>query len=125
VRGARPLAAIAGVASDRSRRAPGSVTASLGRLADALGARPDLVLSGATGVAGITGDEMAALAALAPAAAVHVTGDLTGHMLEAQAPAGVGLAAALVAAGEANEALVTSVGHQRGEGVVRVVRPSE
>jgi 3-oxoacyl-[acyl-carrier-protein] synthase II len=124
-RGARPLAAIAGVASDRSRRAPGSIAAALGRLTDTLGARPDIIVSGATGVAGITGDEMAALSTLAPGAAVRVTGDVTGHMLEAQAPAGVGLAAALVAAGEAGEALVTSVGHQRGEGVVRVVRPSE
>jgi 3-oxoacyl-[acyl-carrier-protein] synthase II len=123
-RGARPLAAIAGAASDRSRRAPGSVAASLERLAAGLGARPDVVVSGATGLTGITGDEMAALATIAPGAAVTMTGDLTGHMLEAQAPAGVGLAAALIAAGQAGEVLVTGVGHQRGEGAIRVVRPS-
>ncbi len=123
-RGVEPLAAIAGVASDRSRREPGSVGRALRAQADRLGARPDVVLSGATGVKGITEDEQAALAALAPDAAIHATGDLVGHTMEAQAPIGVALAAALIAGNKAGEALVTSVGHWRGEGALRLTKLS-
>ena len=124
-RGARPLAAVAGVASDRTRRAPGSVTRSLQTLWGALGAGPDsTVISGATGVTGITDEEAAALKTLAPAAKAKATGDLIGHTMEAQAPSGVALAAALIEAGETREAVVTSVGHQRGEGLVRLTRAS-
>ncbi len=123
-RGATPLATLAGITSDRSRRKPGSVGQALRAQADRLGARPDVVLSGATGVTGITEDEQAALAALAPNAAIHATGDLVGHTMEAQAPIGVALAAALIADNKANEALVTSVGHWRGEGAVRLTKVS-
>lgn len=123
-RGATPLATLAGITSDRSRRKPGSVDLALRAQADRLGARPDVVLSGATGVKGITEDEQAALAALAPNAAIHATGDLVGHTMEAQAPIGVALAAALIADRKANEALVTSVGHWRGEGAVRLTKVS-
>lgn len=123
-RGATPLAAISGIASDRSRRQPGSVGQALRAQADRLGARPDVVLSGATGVKGITEDEQAALAAFAPNAAIHATGDLVGHTMEAQAPIGVALAAALIADKKAQEALVTSVGHWRGEGAVRLTKVS-
>jgi 3-oxoacyl-[acyl-carrier-protein] synthase II len=121
-RGVKPLAAIAGVASDRPRRAPGSVASSLTGLAGQLGAKPDVILSGATGVSPITEDERAALRTIAPDAVLHATGDVIGHTMEGQAPAGVGLAAALIAQGEAGEALVTSVGHQRGEGAIRLIR---
>ncbi|HEX2555162.1 MAG TPA: beta-ketoacyl-ACP synthase [Microvirga sp.] len=121
-RGAAPLAALAGVASGRSRRGPGDVTRSLAGLAAELGARPDAVVSGMTGVAGITEDEEEALRGLAPGARLHATGDLVGHAMEAQAPIGAALAAALIARGEAGEALVTSVGHRRGEGAVRLVK---
>jgi 3-oxoacyl-[acyl-carrier-protein] synthase II len=121
-RGAKPLAAIAGVASDRSRREPGSVAKALRAQAEKLGAKPDVVISGATGVKGITEDEQVALTELAPTAAIHATGDVVGHTMEAQAPIGVGLAAALIAQGRAGEALVTSVGHWRGEGAVRLTK---
>jgi 3-oxoacyl-[acyl-carrier-protein] synthase II len=121
-RGAKPLAAIAGVASDRSRREPGSVARALRAQAEKLGAKPDVVISGATGVKGITEDEQVALTELAPTAAIHATGDVVGHTMEAQAPIGVGLAAALIAQGRAGEALVTSVGHWRGEGAVRLTK---
>jgi 3-oxoacyl-[acyl-carrier-protein] synthase II len=47
-------------------------------------------------------------------------GDLYGHMMEAQAPAGAAIGAALVAAGRAADVVVTSVGHHRGEGLVRL-----
>jgi 3-oxoacyl-[acyl-carrier-protein] synthase II len=59
---------------------------------------------------------------LAPRAAIHATGDAIGHIMEGQAPAGVALAAALIAGGQAGEALVTSVGHWRGEGAVRLTK---
>jgi 3-oxoacyl-[acyl-carrier-protein] synthase II len=123
-RGAHALATLAGVASDRFRREPGSVARALRALMERLGGKPGLVLSGATGATSITDDERETLARLAPMAAIHATCDITGHMMEAQAPAGTALAAALVAAGRTDEALVTSIGHWRGEGALRVTRAS-
>ena len=123
-RGAKILATIAGVTSDRGRRQPGGVTQALKAQADQLGAKPDVIISGATGVEGITEDEQAALTAIAPNAAIYATGDVIGHTMEAQAPAGIAIAAALIAKGQSNEALVTSVGHRRGEGSVRLTRAS-
>ncbi|ACL56856.1 beta-ketoacyl-ACP synthase [Methylobacterium nodulans] len=121
-RRAAPLARLAAVASDRSRRAPGSVGASLTALWRQAGlADPDAVISGATGCAGITGEEAATLATLAPGARVSALGDLTGHTLEVTAPFGAALAAALVASGAAREVAVTAVGHRRGEGVLRIL----
>ena len=96
----------------------------LKRQAETLEAKPDVIISGATGVQGITEDEQAALTEIAPNAAIHATGDVAGHMMEGQAPAGIAIAAALIARGQSNEALVTSVGHWRGEGSVRVTRAS-
>jgi len=43
--------------------------------------------------------------------------------MEAQALFSVALAAALIGVGETGEAVATSVGHWRGEGMVRLVRP--
>ncbi|MFE1598059.1 beta-ketoacyl-ACP synthase [Methylobacterium sp. ID0610] len=121
-RGAAPLARLAAVASDRTRRAPGSVTASLAGLWRQAGLEaPDAVISGATGCAGITGEEAASLATLAPGARVSALGDLTGHTLEVTAPFGAALAALLVAEGAAREVAVTAVGHRRGEGVIRIL----
>ncbi|MBF9197445.1 beta-ketoacyl-ACP synthase [Microvirga terrestris] len=121
-RGAKPLAAIAGVASDRSRRKPDSVETALHDLSRQLGAKPDTVISGATGIKAITDEERATLKDIAPGAAVHATGDLVGHTMEAQAPIGVALAAGLIAGGQAGEALVTSIGHWRGEGAIRLTK---
>jgi 3-oxoacyl-[acyl-carrier-protein] synthase II len=121
-RGVAPIAVLAGIASDRSRREPGDVARALRRQAEALGGAPDVVITGATGVAGITDEERDAIQGFAGNAAVHVTGDLVGHAMEAQAPIGVALAAALIARGQAGEALVTSVGHRRGEGALRLTR---
>jgi 3-oxoacyl-[acyl-carrier-protein] synthase II len=42
--------------------------------------------------------------------------------MEAQAPIGVALAAGLIAGGKAGEALVTSIGHWRGEGAIRLTK---
>ncbi len=121
-RGAKPLATLAGVASDRSRRQPGSVEQAIHTLTKTLDAKPDVVISGATGVKGITEDEQAALKDIAPGKPVHATGDVIGHAMEAQAPAGVALAAGLIAQGKAGEALVTSIGHWRGEGALRLIK---
>ncbi len=120
-RGARALARLDAVASDRTRRTPGSVAASLESLWRQAGLTvPDRVLSGATGGAPITDEEHEALARLAPAARLHALGDVIGHGLEVAAPFGAALAAALVADGGAREVAVTAVGHRRGEGVLRL-----
>ncbi|MEL6060806.1 beta-ketoacyl-ACP synthase [Methylobacterium sp. DCY52] len=120
-RGARALARLDAVTSDRTRRAPGSVAASLEALWRQAGlSGPEHVLSGATGVAPITAEERDALARLAPAARLQALGDVIGHGLEVAAPFGAALAAALVAAGRAREVAVTAVGHRRGEGVLRL-----
>ena len=123
-RDATPLAAVTAVASDRHRRQPGSVEAALADLARRVGGNPDLVVSGATGVRGITGEERDALAGIAAEARVVASGDIVGHTMEAQAPFGVALAAAAIARGQARDALVTSVGHWRGEGAIRVAAAS-
>ena len=120
-RGAKPLARLHPVAATRTRRQPGDVERALGELWTEVGpAEGAVILSGDTGVAEASAAERAALARLALASTVHATGDLFGHTMEAQAPAGVALAAALVASGEAREVVVTSVGHHRGEGLARV-----
>jgi 3-oxoacyl-[acyl-carrier-protein] synthase II len=110
------------VVSDRARRQPGSVASALKAQAQKLEAKPDVIISGATGIKGITEDEQTALTEIAPNAAIYATGDVIGHTMEGQAPAGVAIAAALIAKGQSNEALVTSVGHWRGEGSVRITR---
>lgn len=121
-RGARALARLETVASDRTRRTPGSVADSLEALWRQAGlSGPDHVLSGATGVAPITAEEHDALARLAPGARLRALGDVIGHGLEVAAPFGTALGAALVAGGSAREVAVTAVGHRRGEGVLRLV----
>jgi 3-oxoacyl-[acyl-carrier-protein] synthase II len=121
-RGAKAIAAVAGVASDRTRRTPGDVADALRRMWSEVGASRDaIVISGATGVADVTEEERDAFRELASARLLHATGNVIGHAMEAQPPAGVAMAAALIAAGEVGEAVVTSVGHKRGEGLVRLV----
>jgi 3-oxoacyl-[acyl-carrier-protein] synthase II len=118
----KPIAAVAGAASERTRRRPGDVAGSLKRLWTEVGAsREALVISGATGVKNITEEEQDALRELAPEKRIHATGNVIGHAMEAQTPAGVAMAAALIGAGEVGEAVVTSIGHRRGEGLVRLV----
>jgi 3-oxoacyl-[acyl-carrier-protein] synthase II len=120
-RGATPLAALAGVVSERTRRTPGALAAALARHWATLGASAGaVVLSGATGVSPASEEERAWLAGLG-AATIHATGDLVGHTVEAQAPTGAVLATALLQRGAA-EAVVTSVGHWRGDGAIRLTR---
>jgi 3-oxoacyl-[acyl-carrier-protein] synthase II len=123
-RGAKPIAAVAAVAADRTRRRAGDVAASLERLWKEVGAGTDAaVLSGATGVKGITEEEGAALGKLTQGKP-RALGDLIGHTMEPQTAAGTVLGAASIGRGEAREAVVTSVGHKRGEGLVHLVKPA-
>lgn len=122
-RGVSALASLAAVASDRAR--PEAVEDGLVRLWHEIGAEPDdVVLSGATGVAGPTAAEGAALRRLVPEGAIHAVGDLFGHMMEAQAPAATALGAGLIASGRARGVVATTVGHRRGIGLVRLAAPS-
>lgn len=142
-RGAKALAVIAGVESRRSKRQPGAVGQSLGAclaaMKPALDKRHVAILSGATGVAGITGEELGALRAAWPDAPVRAYGSRIGHVMEAVLPVGIALAvqalqsgmlfppsagsADEIASNAAPEAIaVTSVGHQRGEGLAVITR---
>jgi 3-oxoacyl-[acyl-carrier-protein] synthase II len=123
-RGAKIFARLSAVAAGRSkRREAGAVEASLGGLVTELGAVAPgaLSISAATGIAGITAEESAVIAGL-PQAKRIAAGDLVGHAVEAAFPVSVALAAAALAAGQANEAVVTGVGHWRGEGAARLVK---
>jgi 3-oxoacyl-[acyl-carrier-protein] synthase II len=146
-RGAKPLARLVAVLSDRSKRAPGTVTAALTRLWDKIKAKVKTghaaVLSGATGVPTATAEERAFLAARGDLA-VRATGSYLGHGLEPQFPMNVALATVVlghgslfppcdstglerpmsgdVRQGSLEQVLVTSVGHWRGEALALVER---
>jgi 3-oxoacyl-[acyl-carrier-protein] synthase II len=122
-RGAKVLASLTGIGADRVRRAQGTVGTSLRSMWERLGVCGDsIVLSGATGLVDLTAEEQATLRDLGPGKTPHAIGDVIGHAMEVQAIAGVGLAAGLIAAGDAGEAAVTCVGHRRGEGMMRLVK---
>lgn len=127
-RGATPLARLDAVDAGMVQRRPGAVKQSLealwDRVAPQFGQSGGVVFSGATGAGGVTAEELEVIAARAPGARTWFTGDLFGHLVEPQFPAGVGLAAAALARGLFDEAVVTGVGHRRGEGVARLSRVS-
>jgi 3-oxoacyl-[acyl-carrier-protein] synthase II len=118
-RGAKAIAKIDHVGASRSRRVPGGISAGLETLLSATGTGTftDTVVSAATGLAPITAEEFQVLDRRAPHARRIMSGDLIGHSVEAAFPAAVALAAGLLAAGDTRSALVTGVGHWRGEGV--------
>lgn len=137
-RGAAPLARIAGILSDRSDRTPGAAAANARRQFDALRSylQPgaSAVLSGATGVAAPTAEELAFLRDLGMP--FRATGSALGHSVEPSFPANLALAALAVSRGtlfdplETTEApmdgalqsaIVTSWGAWRGEGMAAVV----
>jgi len=141
-RGAKPLAKLSAVYSDRSKRAPGSVTQGLARLWDKVKGRIKAghaaVLSGATGAEPATAEERAFLEAHGDLA-VRATGSYLGHGLEPQFPMNIALAAVALGhgslfppcdatglerpmSGELSQVLVTGVGHWRGEGLALVER---
>ncbi|MCL4768272.1 MAG: beta-ketoacyl-ACP synthase [Hyphomicrobiaceae bacterium] len=143
-RGARPYARIAGVVSDRSNRATGEARASGLRLFQSLcGALPRAqlpVLSGASGVEPVTGEERGFLDDLRAEGfdpVVRAYGSLLGHGVEAHLATGLALAALAVSRGgflppsggldaehrldgSPGRVLVTSFGHWRGEGLALV-----
>ena len=123
-RGAKAYAKLSHMGATRSRRAAGTVQSALTQLLGSFGpvATEALAISAATGCAGITGEEAAAIAAAAPSAKRIATGDLVGHGVEAAFPVSVALAAIALSAGQAKEAIVTGAGHWRGEGAAHLVQ---
>ena len=136
-RGARPIAQLAAVTAARSMRKPGSVTNSLQQMWSELSPyiEPDqaAIISGASGVEPATADEHAFLTAHATIP-FRTPGSYIGHCVEAQFPMNLALAALAVgrgtlfpahgedrlaqpASGSLRQAIVTSVGHWRGEGL--------
>jgi 3-oxoacyl-[acyl-carrier-protein] synthase II len=130
------------VLSDRSRRAPGDVTATLTREWDAIKnkivAGHAAVFSGAAGGAPATGEERVFLEAH-PDLAVRATGSYLGHGPEPQFPMNIALAAVALGhgslfppcdatglerpmTGDLQQVVVTGVGHWRGEGLALVER---
>jgi 3-oxoacyl-[acyl-carrier-protein] synthase II len=130
------------VLSDRSKRQPGDVTASLSRLWDKLKDRVTTasaaVLSGATGAGPATAEEREFLKAHG-GLAVRATGSYVGHGMEPTFPMNVALAAVALQhdnlfppadstglerpmSGKVDQVLVTSVGHWRGEGLALIER---
>ena len=135
-RGATIYAAIDAIEGDRGSRDEGKLEARLGRLlepAEGLSAAETVVFSGASGLIDLARREKAVLAERLPGAALRGFAGMAGHAVEAQFPLGLALAAlALDAgarlpafdagaeqamAGPARHAVVTTVGHVRGEGV--------
>ena len=136
VRGAKPLARLAAVVNARSDRKPGAVTATLAKLWTTLPAiGPDCaVISGATGAAPATAEERTFLDAHAELA-VRATGTHIGHGVEPQFAMNIALAALAVErgtlfpsrdpseqamTGALTQAIITGVGHWRGEGLALV-----
>jgi 3-oxoacyl-[acyl-carrier-protein] synthase II len=138
-RGAKPMARLTSVVNARSDRKPGDVTAMLGRLWDKIAPRRGkggAFISGATGVEPATAEERAFISSH-PEFAVRATGTHIGHGVEPQFAMNIALAAiavqrgALFASQDATgferaagdplaQAVVTGVGHWRGEGLALV-----
>ncbi|MGL4634767.1 MAG: beta-ketoacyl-ACP synthase [Beijerinckiaceae bacterium] len=119
-RGARLYAKLTPVLAEQSRRKEGDVARVMGDMLAKSGSVAT-VISGNTGFGIAAAEEAAAVQAAQPGAKVIQSGDMIGHSVEAQFAFGVALAAAGLAEQKLKgPALVTSVGHHRGEGVVKV-----
>jgi 3-oxoacyl-[acyl-carrier-protein] synthase II len=140
-RGAKPRARLSAVESERCARAPGAATknaeAELARLMPSIDAGALAVLSGASGRGSITAEERSFLESVALDSGLPVRGTAAalGHAMECAFLANLVLATAALERGEifppldADEALeagfagrvrqvlVTSWGHQKGEGM--------
>ena len=135
-RGAHIYATISAVEGDRGNRSAGNFEVRMERLlkpAAELPAESTAIFSGSTGMHEIAAREKAVLEHQLPGAAIRGFGGVSGHTIEAQFPLGLALAALAIdanakvppfdAAHEApmkagtKAAVVTTVGHQRGEGV--------
>lgn len=137
-RGAKPYAKLTNVVSDHARRkTAGDVTASLDGLWSKLKPGPDsAIITGTTGAASVTAEERAFLAKHRDAA-VRGTGTSFGHVVEAQFPLGLALAALSLSRGALfpandktgveiemtkapSQIVVIGAGHWRGEGMALV-----
>ncbi len=139
-RGAKALAQLSSVVSDRSKRQPGTVAGALQRLWEGMTQRlrPGhfAVLSGASGAEPATGEERSFLADQIKAP-IRATGTYLGHAMEPQFPMNIALAATVVGRGKLfppgdksgvesptdtaiTQVVVTGVGHWRGEGLALV-----
>ena len=136
-RNATAIARIAAVASDRSPRAPGQAAANAQRQLAAKNLNPahTAILSGASGVAAATQEELAFLDTLN--LPIRTTATAIGHSMEPSFIANLALAADAVARETLfnpleptespmptplHQALVTAWGHWRGEGMALVSR---
>lgn len=139
-RGARPHARISAISSDRSRRQDGDIEATLRRQWETIAARVECahaaVISGASGREPATAAEQRALGEFG--LPVRNTGTYTGHAVEAQFPANLAIACALLrhgglcaatGSGDRGESpptlsqlVVTSIGSWRGEGLALLER---
>jgi 3-oxoacyl-[acyl-carrier-protein] synthase II len=135
-RGAKPFARLTSVVSDRARRAnAGAVTTTFDSLWSNLGVtdKTAAIITGATGAADITAEERAFLAKHS-GHAVRATGTAFGHIMEAQFPLGLALAALSISKGALfppndtagvelemskppTQIVVIGAGHWRGEGM--------
>ena len=143
VRGAKRMARLSAVQSERTGRKPGDVAKSLARMWDKISGRLQparhAVISGATGVAPATAEEREFWAGHKDVA-VRAPGTYLGHAFEPQFPMNVALAAIAVSHGSLypptdasgverpmegplRQVIVTSVGHWRGEGLALVETP--
>jgi len=141
-RGAKPLARLTAVVSDRASRQPGTITETLGRLWDKIKDKVKgghaAILSGATGMPQATAEERAFLQQHGDLA-VRATGTYLGHGMEPQFAMNVALATMALAHGSLfppcdptglekpmngalDQVVVTGVGHWRGEGMALVER---
>jgi 3-oxoacyl-[acyl-carrier-protein] synthase II len=136
-RAATPFARLGAVQSGHAKRAPDAITAMLESLWERTAPRLEMaalaIVSGATGAEPATAEERAFLARR-PSIAVRATGSHLGHGVEAQFPMNIALAALALQRGRMfpsfdpsgferamdeplRQAVVTSVGHWRGEGL--------
>jgi 3-oxoacyl-[acyl-carrier-protein] synthase II len=137
-RQAAPLAKLSEIGINWSARRPGSVEASLETMWQSLQRDSDdaAIISGATGAEPATGEERAFLARHA-GFAVRATGTHVGHSVEPQFAMNIAIAALALAYGKLfptfdptgverpmtthpSKAVVTAVGHWRGEGLALV-----
>jgi len=139
-RGAKPFAKLTSIESDFVKRTPGAIKGTLERMYTNVAAHVTsdsaAVISGATGVEPITGEERAFLAGHSDLA-VRATSTHLGHGLEPQFPANIALAAMALQRGKLfppadasgvekpmdaplRQVVVTSIGHRRGEALALV-----
>lgn len=141
-RGARVYARLDAVAADRGPREGDRLEQRLNRLSEDAGASETgadtVVFCGASGFPELSARERAFLRTRFPEAPQRTVGALFGHSLEAQFPTGLALACLALdadaaispfapsedaaAVDAARSAIVTTIGHVRGEGIARLSR---